>query len=62
MLTLRYTQKTVPVIDRTELKGFFDIRLVLPAPSLPGVPRFAMPPSSAPNDPGVDLEVAYRSR
>jgi uncharacterized protein (TIGR03435 family) len=33
MLGMTYGERSVPVTDKTEIKGFFDFRLALPIPS-----------------------------
>jgi uncharacterized protein (TIGR03435 family) len=38
MLTMNYGERSVPVIDKTEIKGRFDFRLVLPIPSVTVLP------------------------
>ena len=38
MLSMSYGTRSVPVIDKTEIKGLFDFKLVLPAPSVPECP------------------------
>jgi len=58
MLSGTYTRRTIPVIDKTEIKGLFDFHLLLAAPShAPLPPRLAaqIPPQSDPEDPAVDL-------
>ena len=57
MLKQDYTQNTVPVIDRTELKTVFDFHLILPIPSSfdSGSSAAPMFPSGVPDDPRVGL-------
>lgn len=58
MLSLTYAGNSVPVVDKTEIKGLFDYHLVLPIPSFTILPpglAARMPPQSAPDGPGVDL-------
>ena len=60
MLTSTYGERSVPVIDKTEIKGLFDLHLVLPAPSVtvlpPGVAaRLRMRPSDSPDVSVADL-------
>ena len=38
MLSMTYGERSVPVTDKTEIKGFFDFHVVLPAPSVTVLP------------------------
>jgi uncharacterized protein (TIGR03435 family) len=60
MLTMNYGERSVPVTDKTEIKGFFDFQLVLPAPSVTVLPpgmaaRLGMRPPDSPDASVADL-------
>lgn len=60
MLSMDYGNRSVPVIDKTEIKGFFDFHLVLPAPPAtvfsPGMAvRLLMRTSDSPDASVADL-------
>ena len=64
MLTSTYGGRSVPVVDKTEIKGFFDFHLVLPSPSVtrlpPGIaarlpPAAQMRPPESPDASLIDL-------
>ena len=60
MLTMEYGERSVPVIDKTEIEGRFDFRLVLPIPSVTVLPpgmaaRLGMRPPDSPDASVVDL-------
>jgi uncharacterized protein (TIGR03435 family) len=60
MLASTYGWRSVPVIDKTEIEGFFDFHLVLPTPSVDVVPpgvaaRFGMRSPDSPDASVADL-------